>query len=407
MAEGIEIRHAKQCRSQEGKRCNCEPSYRASVWSRRDRKLVRRTFATQAAAKRWRRQAAAAVDAGTITASAPTTLATAAQEFLEKARAGVIHNRSGDPYKPAAIRAYDQNLRRVGILQDEAAAIGRWPFVPEGLGRRRLADVRRRDLQDLVEALKAGGLAPSTVTSALLPVRVIYRRALQRGEVQINPTVGLALPAVRRSEIRVASPSEAADLLSVLSTSDAPLWATAMFAGLRRGELKALAWKNVDLAGGRIRVVSGWDDVEGEIPPKSREGRRVVPVTPALRGILRAHRLRQGRGGEGYVFGLAADHPFGYTNVRKRAISAWTGCGLQPITMHECRHSFASYMIAAGVNAKALSRYMGHASIVITLDLYGHLMPGNEDEAADLLDAYLARSDAGARLAALPSGAST
>ena len=58
-------------------------------------------------------------------------------------------------------------------------------------------------------------------------------------------------------------------------------------------------------------------------------------------------------------------------------------------------------MIAAGVNAKALSTYMGHSSITITLDRYGHLMPGNEDEAAGLLDAYLARADTAARLAQL------
>lgn len=59
---------------------------------------------------------------------------------------------------------------------------------------------------------------------------------------------------------------------------------------------------------------------------------------------------------------------------------------------HECRHTYASLMIAAGVNAKALWTYMGHASIQITMDRYGHLMPGNEEEAAGLLDAYLARS---------------
>ena len=60
-----------------------------------------------------------------------------------------------------------------------------------------------------------------------------------------------------------------------------------------------------------------------------------------------------------------------------------------PIGLHECRHTFASLMIAAGVNAKALSTYLGHSSIQITLDRYGHLMPGNEQEAARLLDRYL------------------
>jgi integrase len=64
---------------------------------------------------------------------------------------------------------------------------------------------------------------------------------------------------------------------------------------------------------------------------------------------------------------------------------------LKPIGLHEARHSFASLMIAAGVDAKALSTYMGHSSITITLDRYGPLMPGNESEAASLLDAYLGR----------------
>jgi integrase len=71
---------------------------------------------------------------------------------------------------------------------------------------------------------------------------------------------------------------------------------------------------------------------------------------------------------------------------------------IEPITLHEARHTFASLMIAAGVNAKALSTYMGHSSITITYDRYGHLMPGNEEEAADLLDAYLERANTQARL---------
>ncbi len=73
-------------------------------------------------------------------------------------------------------------------------------------------------------------------------------------------------------------------------------------------------------------------------------------------------------------------------------MSAWRNANpepLAPIGLHECRHTFASLMIAAGVNAKALSTYIGHSSIQITLDRYGHLMPGNEQEAAKLLDRYL------------------
>jgi integrase len=94
------------------------------------------------------------------------------------------------------------------------------------------------------------------------------------------------------------------------------------------------------------------------------------------------------------VFGTSATQPFTPSNVRKRANAVWARAGLAPIGLHECRHTFASFMIAAGVNAKALSAYMGHSSVTITYDRYGHLMPGNETEAAELLDAYLVRAAA-------------
>jgi len=94
------------------------------------------------------------------------------------------------------------------------------------------------------------------------------------------------------------------------------------------------------------------------------------------------------------VFPTRAGTPFDSWAIKARADKAWRLAGLNPIGLHESRHTFASLMIAAGVNAKALATYMGHASITITLDRYGHLFPGNEDEAATLLDAYLAKAEA-------------
>ena len=90
------------------------------------------------------------------------------------------------------------------------------------------------------------------------------------------------------------------------------------------------------------------------------------------------------------MFGRTPDTPFQPTTINSHARRAWKAARLAPITLHEARHTFASMMIAAGVNAKALSTYMGHAGVAITYDRYGHLMPGNEAEAAGLLDANLA-----------------
>jgi integrase len=191
-----------------------------------------------------------------------------------------------------------------------------------------------------------------------------------------------------------------------------------MYGGLRRGELLALRVEDVDLGAGVIHVRRSWDVVEGEQEVKSAAGNRRVPISAILRDYLDEHLLGL-KWGDGLVFGSTSTSPLKLTATARRAVKAWEAENkrriegakddervelLAPITLHECRHTFASLMIAAGVNAKALSTYMGHAAISITLDRYGHLMPGNEVEAAGLLDAYLARADTKARLAQLDAG---
>jgi integrase len=234
-------------------------------------------------------------------------------------------------------------------------------------------------------------LDPSTIRNTFLPLRAIYRRAAARGEVAINPTAGLTLPSVRGRRDRIASPVEAAALLATLEGErDRAVWATALYAGLRLGELLALRGEDVDLQAGVIRVERSWDKREGVIEPKSRAGRRKVPIVAALRAHLAAHMLRRGNS-DGLSFG-EGERPFNRDQLVARAENAWKKARLEPIGLHEARHTCASIFIAAGVNLKALSSYLGHASITITLDRYGHLMPGNEDAAVGLVDEYLARA---------------
>jgi hypothetical protein len=90
------------------------------------------------------------------------------------------------------------------------------------------------------------------------------------------------------------------------------------------------------------------------------------------------------------VFSGIDDAPFHAASLYRRADRAWEKAGLtERLRLHQARHTYASFMIAAGVNAKALSVFMGHSSIKVTFDLYGHLMPGAEAEAAALLDTFL------------------
>ncbi len=119
-----------------------------------------------------------------------------------------------------------------------------------------------------------------------------------------------------------------------------------------------------------------------------------------LREVLVEHKLLTDRD-SGLVFGRTDERPFTPSSINVRASRSWQRAGLEPIGLHECRHTCASYFVAAGVNPKTLSTFLGHASITTTLDRYGHLFPGSEAEAAGMLDAYLARADTSRRISQL------
>jgi integrase len=108
-----------------------------------------------------------------------------------------------------------------------------------------------------------------------------------------------------------------------------------------------------------------------------------VPVAAVLRDHLDQHLLDHD--GE-RVFAS----PTWIETAAERARDVWQAAALPTITLHVARHTFASFAIAAGMNAKTLSTIMGHADIATTFDLYGHLLPGSEDEAAARLDAFFA-----------------
>ena len=295
--------------------------------------------------------------------------------WLQAAEAGSMWTRSGDRYKPSAVRAYEQALRT--------------KLLP-ALGHVRLSAVTSSAVQDVVDRLVADGHSASTVRNAVLPLRAIYRRALSRSEVFTNPTVGLSLPAVRGRRDRMARPAEAHALLEALPEGDRAVWASALYAGLRCGELQALRWQDVDFERGLIRVERSWDPKVGPIEPKSRAGRRRVPLAKPLRGHLAGHRLRGAGDEASLVFGRSDEEAYHPAALAKRARRVWARADLNLIGLHECRHTYAAFMIAAGVNAKALSQYMG------TLDDHharplGHLMPGNEQESGSA-QTYLRRA---------------
>jgi integrase len=374
---GIRQVHSRRClrRDDRAAACKCRPTYEAWVYDAAAGRKMYRSFPTERAAKRWRRDTSSAVDHGRLTAAESPTVREAGDALIAAMRTGSARNRQGRPFKPSVVEGYAASLR---------------DWVYPALGARRLAEVRRQHVQALADALAGENKSPSTIRNVLMPLRVVYRRAIRAGVVSVNPTTDLELPAMTGRRDRFATPVEAAALVDALEPRDRAAWALALYAGLRLGELRALRWSDLHLDEGGLHVRQAWCNRTKQVTsPKTPAAERTVPVAGELRRILLEHRMLTGRVADGLVIARADGGVESADALQDRATAAWNAAKITGLTMHDARHGFASLMIAAGVQPKALQTFMGHASITTTFDRYGHLYPTERRAAAQALDRLL------------------
>ncbi len=370
---GVLKTHVRGCL---GGRCKCAVRYQAWVYDPREKRVYRKSFDTQKEAKLWRSEQLSALAAGTVRAPSKRTFDQAADALLAGMKDGTIESRSGRRYKPSTIRRYELALVK---------------HLRPTLGKLKLSQIDRRRVKQLVADWKRAGMTePSSIRNNLDPLRVIVREAIEDSTIAIDPLAGLRLPQGRGRRERVADRAEAQQLIDALDANDRALWACAFYGTLRRGELRALRWGDVDFDAGVIHVSRGWDDAEGEQDTKSDAGQRDVPLAGVLRKLLVAQKLASGRSENELVFGRTATLPFTSSTVGLRAQKAWKAAGLQRITLHEARHSAASYLIEAGLNDLELTAMVGHSDSRTTKNIYGHLFPDSGVKVAAKLDDYLA-----------------
>jgi integrase len=251
-------------------------------------------------------------------------------------------------------------------------------------------------------------LSASKVRNVITALKVVYRRELEHDDLAVNPTTNLRLPEGGNPREWDASPEEALALLEALGEDEKPVYATALLAGLRRGELRALRVSDVhsleDDGEGWISVERSWDDREGEVDPKSKAGVRLTLLCETLRSILAEHVRRAGRSGDDLIFGKSDRVPFIPWTVAAHGDEAWTEAKLERVTLHQCRHGFDSFLDAAGISEARADRYMGHAQTSVG-DLYRHRLRGQLAEDAARLEEYL--DGQAAEVVRLPTGAET
>jgi len=238
-------------------------------------------------------------------------------------------------------------------------------------------------------------------------MRVVFDYLGGREIVSVNPCDGVQLPPRGQEDVEFLEVNELDALISALDEADAALYATAGHAGLRLGELLALRWDEVDLDGGTIQVERSWDHKSRQyVAPKSKAGRRTVPLSRTLRERLVLYRAGLDQLPDGFelVFPGKDGEPQAPSSLEQRLGRRWETVGLRvpKRRLHVARHTFASIAIAADVSAKYLSGILGHSTVAFTLDRYGHLFKEDLRQTANLIDSYLEASRDGQRLGNTP-----
>jgi integrase len=290
---------------------------------------------------------------------------------------------------------------------DRYAEIARKNIVPV-LGLKSLKDLRAQHISAFyTKALESGrrknggGLSPHTVLHIHRVLKQALSQAVQWDMIAKNPAGSVKPPKVPAKQMATYDFAQTAELLEKMRGTRLFIPVVlAVLCGLRRGEIAALRWKNVDLSAGQIAIVQSAEQTRTVVrykEPKSGRSRTVALPATVLEE-LRAHRLRQAEellrlgtrlSDEAFVCaredGLPLQ-PDSFTQDWDRKIAT---TGLPRIRFHNLRHTHASHMLAANVHPKIVSERLGHSKIGITLDLYSHVLPNMQADAAAIVDGAL------------------
>jgi integrase len=266
--------------------------------------------------------------------------------------------------------------------------------------RAKMKPGRRTDAEPAPHPVRA--LSDSTIRSTYTVLRAALDGAVRDGLLAKNPAAALKRPGVERTEARHLDRD---DVVKVLETAKSSRYHPALVliasTGLRRGEALALKWDNVDLTKGALRVAATIARVDGKLTitePKTARSRRQIPLSKPVVAMLREHRLRQKQerlraGNQWRENGLVFTTEFG-TSVDPRNLlrvieAAAETAGVEDVVVHTLRHSAAAAWLEGGVHIKAVADLLGHSSISITGDIYGHAEDSTARAAVDNLSRQL------------------
>ena len=295
-------------------------------------------------------------------------------------------------------RCNDKGLEASTIRgYEEHTKLHIYPFI----GARKLADLTMPAVREFADNLREAGRSPEMVKRVVGSLGAIFREARSRGLAATDPTAGLDLNLPGREDPRPEIPSKP-ELQAIIAGAEGrwrPLFLTAIFCGLRASEIRGLRWADVDFDARQIKVCQRADAFHAIGRLKSQAGYRSIPTPPMVTNALREWKLVCPKGELDLVFPSGSGKVESHSNIVQRGFEPiQMAAGIvkqqpgkdangQPIMvsvtkygMHSLRHACASLWIESGKNAKRIQTLMGHSTIQMTYDVYGHLFADAEGD---------------------------
>ena len=244
-------------------------------------------------------------------------------------------------------------------------------------------------LRGVISDLTKTGYAPETVAKTMRWVRLTLNQAVRDRRIVTSPANGIQLPVPRRSDMRLLDPQQVELLAEAMPDRYQSLPIVAAYTGLRWGELAGLLVGNIDMLRRRLTVRTSLIEAAGVPPrlgsPKTAASERTITLPKIVTETLGVH-FHSHPPVDGLVWTTERGEFLrrgSFSRIWRKAVAESVG---QPCVPHDLRHSQASWLIAAGEHPKTIQTRLGHSSIQVTMDRYGHLMEGLDARTADRLD---------------------
>lgn len=345
-----------------------------------DGKERSKTFIRKADADRWLRDQTVAIDRG---------------DWIDPSRSRMTFGEFVPSWQAWAKTAQRPSTYALNMSVINGRLLPRFGGMP--LGRISVDDVHALMAND-----RAKNLSTSSVRRSVIVLRSVLGLAVEHRRLAVNVAASVRLPADTTRQMRTLDHDQVIDLVRAHPPWFRPLIMTAAYCGLRWGELAGLAPDRVDLMRQTIRVERQLSEVNGKFdfgPPKTKAGVRSLTIPSTVADMLTPHLASEVVQAANLVFPTPTGKPLRRNNFRtvwRRVVvgtpkrpGLFAGTEFANLTFHELRHTAASLAIAAGAHPLTVKERLGHSSITVTMDRYGHMFPAQDEALAEALDARL------------------